>query len=242
MNELSPEIRAEVRSRHPLGLDQCMKEAQAINDRNIALKLAGKEMGLEGGAAQTGGTSKGLKKLAEMTTKNIVLPDKGDARKKEISYRRLTDAKAKEKHDKGLCFRCNERYFRVHMCKPKEKQELNLLIAHEEDDEPDDTGEVQPEEAPKVKVMEVADNVGVPLRSILRFSAKGTMKLKGVIAGKVVVMVDCGATHNFIHQRLVEELELPLSETSHYGVVVGNGTALKGKGICKSIVVVLPNG
>lgn len=219
-----------------------MKEAQAINDRNIALKLAGKEMGLEGGAAQTGGTSKGLKKLAEMTTKNIVLPDKGDARKKEISYRRLTDAKAKEKHDKGLCFRCNERYFRVHMCKPKEKQELNLLIAHEEDDEPDDTGEVQPEEAPKVKVMEVADNVGVPLRSILRFSAKGTMKLKGVIAGKVVVMVDCGATHNFIHQRLVEELELPLSETSHYGVVVGNGTALKGKGICKSIVVVLPNG
>lgn len=27
LNGLSPEIRAEVKSRHPVGLDQCMKEA-----------------------------------------------------------------------------------------------------------------------------------------------------------------------------------------------------------------------
>lgn len=54
------------------------------------------------------------------------------------------------------------------------------------------------------------------------------MKLKGLVDGKeVVVMVDCGATHNFIHQRLVDELQLPLPATSHYGVVVGNGVALK---------------
>lgn len=153
----------------------------------------------------------------------------------------MTDEEAKEKRDKGLCFRCDERYFRGHKCKSKEKRELNLLIVHEEEGDGSEA-ELPMDESPEVKVMEVANNVEVVLRSILGFSAKGTMKLKGIVAGKeVLVMIDCGVTHNFIHQTILDELELPLSETSHYGVVVGNGVALKGKRICKAIMVVLPN-
>ena len=111
-----------------------------------------------------------------------------------------------------------------------------------EEEEDESEAELPMEELPEVKVLEVADNVEVALRPILGFSAKGTMKLNGIVARKeFVVMIDCGGIHNFIHQRIVDELELPLSETSHYGVVVENGVALKGKGICKSIVVVLPS-
>lgn len=73
LNGLSPEIRAEVKSRHPVGLDQCMKEAQAVRDRNIALKLGWKEMGLECGTTQTGGTTKSSKKPTKTTTKNVVI-------------------------------------------------------------------------------------------------------------------------------------------------------------------------
>lgn len=190
LNGLSPEIRVEVKSRHPVGLDQCMKEAQAVRDRNIALKLGWKEMGLECGTTQTGGMTKSSKKPTETTTKNVVIPDKGDPGKKETPYWRLTDAEAKEKRDKGLCFRCDERYFRGHKCKSKEKRELNLLIAHEEEEGSKD-GDLPAEEAQEVKIMEVTDNVEVALRSILGFSAKGTMKLKGIVAGKeVVVMID----------------------------------------------------
>lgn len=148
------------------------------------------------------------------------------------------DVKAKEKRDKNLCFRCDDRYFHGHKCKA-EKRELNLLVVHEEEEE-ESKVEVSTEEALEIKVMEVAANVEIALRSILGFSAKGMMKLKGHVASKeVVVMVDCGATHSFIHQRLVEELQLPLSKTSYYGVVVGNGVALKRRGICKAMVVVL---
>lgn len=56
------------------------------------------------------------------------------------------------------------------------------------------------EEVLEMKVLEVDNNVEVALRSILGFSATRTMKLKGLAAGKeVVVMVNCSATHNFIY-------------------------------------------
>ena len=41
---LEPALQAEVISRHPQTLEECMKKAQLVNDRNIALKLAMEEM------------------------------------------------------------------------------------------------------------------------------------------------------------------------------------------------------
>lgn len=108
-----------------MGLDQCMKEAQAVSDRNIALKLAFDGMGPDRGSAQQGGTMKSPKKTAiETTLNNVVIPDKGESGKKETPYQWLTDAEAKEKHNKGLYFRCDEKYFWGHKCKLKEKREL----------------------------------------------------------------------------------------------------------------------
>lgn len=52
MNGLLPEIKAEVKSRHPVGHDECMVEAQAVSDRNLALKLAEEELGLSKSTTQ----------------------------------------------------------------------------------------------------------------------------------------------------------------------------------------------
>lgn len=66
------------------------------------------------------------------------------------------------------------------------------------------------------------------------------MKLKGQIQGReVVILIDCGATHNFIAQSLLEELKLPYSETTHYGVIMGTGLTVKREGICKGVVLEL---
>lgn len=141
--------------------------------------------------------------------------------------RRMFDAEFKEKRDKGLCFRCDERYFQGHRCKIKEKRELNLIIAGEEGDCEEMNCE---EEVPEVetKALEVADNVELALRSIYGFLAPRMMKLKGIVVGnEMIVLIDCGATHNFIHQRLAEELKLQVVETSNYRIVVGNGTTIK---------------
>ncbi|BAT84466.1 hypothetical protein VIGAN_04185600, partial [Vigna angularis var. angularis] len=61
------------------------------------------------------------------------------------------------------------------------------------------------------------------------FSAGGltqpkTLKLQGKVGGKVVlILVDSGASHNFISKKLVEELKLGMEDTFPYQVSLGDG-------------------
>lgn len=58
--------------------------------------------------------------------------------------------------------------------------------------------------------------------------------MKGYVEGKeVVVLIDSGATHNFIHQALAEEKKLPMEKGTQFGFTIGDGTRCKGKGICR---------
>ncbi|CAK7333987.1 unnamed protein product [Dovyalis caffra] len=66
-------------------------------------------------------------------------------------------------------------------------------------------------------------------------SSLRTPKMNGVVEGsEVVVLIDPSVTHNFISLVLVEKLGLPISATPNYGVVIGNGSRLKGEGILAS--------
>jgi hypothetical protein len=78
------------------------------------------------------------------------------------------------------------------------------------------------------------------LKLVIGFSTLGTMKLKGKIKEReVIILIDCGATHNFISQNVVDELEIPVVNTTHFGIVLENGVASKGKGVCRSMVLSL---
>ncbi|KAA0055953.1 putative reverse transcriptase [Cucumis melo var. makuwa] len=70
-------IQAEVISRHPHTLEECMKEAQLINDRNLALKLAITELGIlepkEEESTKEEGTSEGNKEeIVELKYLDII--------------------------------------------------------------------------------------------------------------------------------------------------------------------------
>lgn len=68
------------------------------------------------------------------------------------------------------------------------------------------------------------------------FTSRHSLKVWGTIAGhKVVVLIDCGATHNFITHELVEKLHLPVTETPSYLVEVGDGHKVKCKGMCSEV-------
>ena len=57
----------------------------------------------------------------------------------------------------------------------------------------------------------------------------------------MVILIDCGATHNFISIKLIKELKLPLECTSEYGILMGTGVAVKGKGVCQGVILTLQN-
>lgn len=109
-----------------------------------------------------------------------MLQKKGWVGKKNRPLKRLSNVEARR--EKGLCFKCNKKIFASHRCKTKENIELILFIASEDYDLEDGEQEIEKEE-------------GVENASSLR-----TMKIKGTIKGRgVVVLVDHGATHDFIH-------------------------------------------
>lgn len=72
--------------------------------------------------------------------------------------------------------------------------------------------------------------VTLSLHSMVGLTAKRSMKMKGRIGNKdVVVLVDSGATRNFISEKLVQDVGLAVTETRGFGVCVGNGHVIGGK-------------
>ncbi|GKD20744.1 ty3-gypsy retrotransposon protein [Tanacetum coccineum] len=76
------------------------------------------------------------------------------------------------------------------------------------------------------------DIVEVSLNSIMRFTPNRMMKLLGKIGDReVLVLIDCGATHNFISSKIIEELRLKVSDSGTFNVTLGNGEIARSKGI-----------
>lgn len=76
------------------------------------------------------------------------------------------------------------------------------------------------------------------LNSVVGLTTPSTMKVRGTVGSKeVVILVDCGATHNFLSLDLIRQLEILTTTTTNYGVIMGTRLSVKGKEICKGIVV-----
>lgn len=109
-----------------------------------------------------------------------------------------------------------------------------LIHNHEEDEEETVEEEIEIEPA-TMQAVEVGDALELSLNSIVGLTTLRTINLKGTIEDQeVIILMDCIATHNFIAQRVVDDLKLPITNTTHYGVIMGSGAAIKGKGVHNS--------
>lgn len=112
--------------------------------------------------------------------------------------RRLSEKELQSKRERGLCFRCDEKWNVGHRCR---RRELSVLLASEEE-ELEEGDEANP-------------TTEICLNSVLGITNPKTLKLKGVLLGtEVIVMVDPGATHNFISLANIQKLGVPVSNTS----------------------------
>lgn len=80
----------------------------------------------------------------------------------------------------------------------------------------------------------------VSLNSVVGLSNPRTMKLKGKVGNReVFILIDSGATNNFISNTTVERLELSVTEKGKFGVTLGNGGTIWGRGECKEVHLTL---
>lgn len=111
-----------------------------------------------------------------------------------------------------------------HRCK---NQELRVLMAHDDEINRSEGGDVEGGTEPTEEVGEIVE---LSLNTVVGFSMLGTMKLKGEInQTEVVLLMDCGATHNLIAQKLVKTLNLLTADTLNYRVIMGTGVAVEGR-------------
>jgi hypothetical protein len=112
-----------------------------------------------------------------------------------------------ERQLKGLCYNCDDKYFLGHKCK-----EQNLFMGISEDVSEEDV------EAPLVSLSLEPTDITPPsdplevepvisLNALTRFFSPQTLRLIGYIKlMKVIIFVDSGSTHNFIHRRISQVL------------------------------------
>ena len=88
----------------------------------------------------------------------------------------------------------------------------------------------------ELKQIKLEKGTKIELKAIHGLTSKGTMKIKGEIKGReVLVLIDSKATHNFIHNKIVEGMGLALEKGTPSGVTIGDGTRCQGRGVCKRL-------
>ncbi|XP_031278388.1 uncharacterized protein LOC116136865 [Pistacia vera] len=138
--------------------------------------------------------------------------------------------KYKGKERKGLCFKCDGKYFFGHKC--GEKQFQVILVDEEEEDL--DLGDVETSEVATTE--QIQGNVELSLSSVVGINGPKTMKLKGSIMGQeVIILIDSGASHNFISREFVKKLAIAVERTQAFGVRVGDGYKVRCEGECKAV-------
>lgn len=132
---------------------------------------------------------------------------------------------------KSICFKCKGKYFRGHVCPLKELQILTVVDGLELEvlEEEFATGvEVVEEVAPVLYCLSMNFFLG-------KHSPK-TTKLQGVVNRScVVVVINSGASHNFVTPSLAAKLKLKLSQDTSMEVMLGNGVSVHGSGVCKDV-------
>ncbi|XP_042067228.1 uncharacterized protein LOC121810533 [Salvia splendens] len=130
---------------------------------------------------------------------------------------RVSNAEKSERARRGLCYHCPEKWVAGHICKVK-------LLCYM-DDETDDPHEVSAGEQLPGEELITAD-----LSHLHALDGRGSSKpfiVQGTLGDSTVrVLIDTGATLDFLHPRIAERLQLELTPIRPFRVLVGNGASL----------------
>ncbi|KAL4570019.1 hypothetical protein LXL04_025668 [Taraxacum kok-saghyz] len=142
--------------------------------------------------------------------------------------RSLSKTEYEDRRKKGLCYRCGQQFGPSHKC-PEAK--LRVLLLGDDEDYPDDGGMnamMHPDVIPEQNDGDIPSGTCLTLAFFGAISGHKTggksLKLEGLI-GEIpaILMVDSGATHNFVSRKLLKVIGATAECFSGINIKLGDG-------------------
>nr|ABD78322.1 polyprotein [Primula vulgaris] len=146
--------------------------------------------------------------------------------------KRLTQDELTDRRQKNLCYNCDEKWFRGHVCvKPK-----IFLLQNVEEFE----NEINEESVEEIDENIVGENAEITLQAITGVTNSTSIRFVGKLKGqKVSILVDSGSTHNFIDPKWVPLLKLSNVQSDIMEVKIANGDKIKSSGTCEKVKLLI---
>jgi hypothetical protein len=137
---------------------------------------------------------------------------------------------------KCIFYNCDEKYFLGHKCKEKnffmaiskDVVELDIDISHFAE-LPETTSITPPFDPIEIEPI-------ISLNAHTGFFSPHTLKLIGYIKNlKVIIIIDSGSTHNFIHQCISQETHWYIHVVKNFQIMIANGGSMKCRGRCENV-------
>jgi hypothetical protein len=145
-----------------------------------------------------------------------------------LKIQKLTRDEMDECQLKGLCYNCDDKYLPSQKCK---EQKIFMAIFEDILEEDVDTP-LMPESLEITNINPPSDPPEVEpiisLNALTGFSSPQTLKLISYIKHrKVIILVDSGSTHNFIHRRIAQETHCYIHVVNNFQIMIVNGGSMK---------------
>lgn len=234
-NGLKPEMKEVIKIKEPQGIRQ-HKEAVLKMESSALCQLLS-------GVTQTSSGAKRAPSSSPWRTAKVPRDEK--LTKQEPSSQTNSTAAAtearpqymytreqlKERKCLGLCFKCPAKYSQEHDFPNKTLQVMTVLdgFAMEilEDGFDEEINDILLQEN---KLMTLSMN------AFLGVDTPTTTKMKGIFGKReVVVMLDSGATHNFVAPHIVQQSRLSVLKRGGLQVLLGTGVMVEALGVCQEV-------
>jgi hypothetical protein len=115
------------------------------------------------------------------------------------------------------------------------EQKLFMAISEDIQEDDDDSSPI-PESPETFEINPPAEEPIISLNALTGFSAPKTLKLIGYIKHrKVIILVDSGSTHNFIHRRIAQETHCYIHVVNNFHIMIAYGGSMKCGGHCENV-------
>jgi len=126
-----------------------------------------------------------------------------------------------ERRKQVLCYYCDEKYSPWHKCKEPNFFQIDATDHSSSEEAPPFEGPKEEDEDNELdnELPATPEEPVILLHALAGISSTQALKIRGFIKHRpIVVLIDSGSTHNFIHQRVVEVVHCFVRAVSNFQV------------------------